>query len=174
MWLTVIFTNSYKQHDDPLEKISDFVDTVSEEMSNICNCYVPADHFGDMRLVCHEESPNTVILQGRVIIIRTRNASELMEYLAQWVSAAPHVIVQGVQLVTAKNCSVKLSELGNYECMMSKAEMDMKQTKLSHNNSEADELPLVPIGLGIVSTVVLVAVIILATCGILVLRKKKM
>ena len=164
MWFTVI--HSYKQHDDPLGKISDFVDTVSEEMSKICNCYVPADHFGDMRLICSERSPNTVILQGKMIIIRTKNASELMEYLVQWVSAAPHVIVQGVQLVAEKNCSVKLSELGDSKCMMSKAE-------LSHN-SEADKLSVVPIVLGIVITVVLVAVTIMATCGVLVLRKKKM
>ena len=168
-----MFIHSYKQHDDPLEKISDFVDTVSGEMSKICDCYVPIDHFGDMRLICSERSPNTVILQGRVIIIGTKNASELMEYLAQWVSAAPHVIVQGVQLVTAKNCSVKLSELGDSMCILDKAEMNMKQTELSHN-SEADELPVVPIILGIVITVVLVAVTIMATCGILVLRKKKM
>ena len=161
--------NFNKQHDHPLEKISDFVDAVSEEMSNICDCYVPADHFGDMRLVCHKGSPNRVILQGRMIVIHTRNASELRVYLAQWVSAAPHVIVQGVQLVAENKCSVNLSELGDSKCMMSEAEMDIKQ-----QNSGADNVPVVPVVLGIIIIVVLVAVTFMATCGILVLRKKKM
>ena len=97
-----------------------------------------------------------------MIIIHTRNASELMEYLAQWVSAAPHVIVQGVQLVAEKMCSVNLSKLGESKCMLSEAD------------SEAGNVPVVPIVLGIIIIVVLVAVTFMATCGILVLRKKKM
>ena len=131
-------------------------------MSNICDYYVPADHVGDMRLVCHEGGPNRVILQGRIKIIHTRNASELMEYSAQWVSAAPHVILQEVQLVAEKMCSVNLSKLGDSKCMLSEAD------------SEAGNVLVVPIVLGIIITVLLVAVTIMATCGILVLRKKKM
>ena len=72
-----------------------------------------------------------------------------------------------------KDCSVKLSHLGELECVLGKQETEVKQTGVSQD-SEADELPLIPIVLGTTVPVLLVALIIMATCGIFALRKKIM
>lgn len=150
-----------------MEKISQLAGTISGELSNICDCYVPTDYIGDRRIICSEDNPNKVIFQGRLISTHKRNATQLMEGLTQWVTTAPLVVVQGVQLVTEMDCSVELSELGDSKCVMTQEKKQMEVT-------QADEVSILPIVLGITVTVVLLALILLTACSILVLRKKVM
>ena len=116
-------------------------------------------------MICNEETPNSVIFQGRLIRTNGRNVSELMQDLTQWVSTAPHVVVQGVQLVADTKCSTKLSDLGDSKCIMIQDEKQMEV-------SQANEFPLVPIVAGTVVPFVLLVLIVLTACGIVLLRRK--
>ena len=98
-----------------------------------------------------------------MISTHKRNVTELMQDLTQWVSTAPHIVVEGVQLVAEDHCSVKLSELGDSKCVVN-------QDQLSQNAKASD--PPIAIVVGVAATVVLVALIVLTACGILVLRRK--
>ena len=83
-------------------------------------------------MICNEETPNSVVFQGRLVSTKGRNVSELMQDLTQWVATAPRVVVQGVQLVADPKCSIKLSELGDSKCVMI-------QDKEQAESSQADE-----------------------------------
>ena len=115
-------------------------------------------------MICNEETPNSVVFQGRLVSTKGRNVSELMQDLTQWVTTAPRVVVQGVQLVADPKCSIKLSELGDSKCVMI-------QDKEQAESSQADE-PLVPIVTGITVPFVLLVLIVLTACGIIMMRRK--
>ena len=121
-------------------------------------------------MICNEKTPNNVVFQGRLISIHGRNVSELMQDLTQWVSTAPHVVVQGVQLVAEMNCSIELSELGDSKCTVIQ---DKDHMKVSQDTNASDP-PTVGIVAGGIATVMLLALIIVTVCGILVLRRKMM
>ena len=151
-------------------KITYIADKLSGELSKICDCYLPTDYIGDTRMICNEDNPNNVVLQGRLISIYGRSVSELMQDLTQWVSTAPHVVVQGVQLVAEMNCSIELSELGDSKCTVIQ---DKDHMKVSQDTNASDP-PTVGIVAGGIATVMLLALIIVTVCGILVLRRKMM
>ena len=101
--------------------------------------------------------PNTMIFQGIMVSTNDRNVSNMMEDLAEWVSTAPHVVVEGQQLVADKDCSVPLPELEDANCMKAK---------------EAAQFPVVPIAAGAGILVLLVALTLLCVCAIIVQHKK--
>ena len=124
------------------------------------------DYIGDTRILCSEESQNTVVLQGRIIGTKDRNVLQLEDDLRKWVTTAPHVVVQGVQLKTQINCSVQLSELGDSKCITANG------TDPKYSPNEENSFPFYYIIVGVVVAVVLVGLSVLLVCCFLKQQKK--
>ena len=154
-----------KQHDDSQSKISDFVDTLSKQLSSTCKCHLSNDYIGDTRVLCSEDSQNTVVLQGRIIGTKDRNVFELEEDLKKWVAMAPHIVVQGVQLKTQINCSVQLFELGDSKCIIAKG------SNPTYSPNEENSFPFYYVIAGVVIAVVLVGLSVLLVCCFLKRQK---
>ena len=109
--------------------------------------------------MCKPDMPNTMIFQGIMVSMNDRNVSDMMEDLAEWVSTAPHVVVEGEQLVADKDCSVQKPELEDANCMKA---ADVKETS---------QFPVVPMTAG-VGILVLVTLILLTLFAIIVQCKR--
>ena len=128
-------------------------------MSHICDCHISSNYIGYQGMVCEPDMPNTMIFQGIMVSMNDRNISNMMEDLAEWVSTAPHVVVEGQQLVADKDCSVQLPELEDANCMKA---TDVKETS---------QFPVVPITAG-VGILVLATLILLTLFAIIVQCKR--
>ena len=124
------------------------------------------DYIGDTRVLCSEESQNTVVLQGRIIGTKDRNVFELEEDLRKWVAMAPHVVVHGVQLKTQSNCSVQLFELGDSKCFIANS------SNPTYSPTEENSFPFYYVIAGVVIAVVLMGVSVLLVCCFLKRHKK--
>ena len=133
------------------------------------------DYIGDTRILCSEESQNTVVFQGRIIGTKDRNVLQLEDDLRKWVTTAPHVVIQGVQLKAQANCSVQLSELGDSKCIITNGtDPNVNGTDPKYSQTEENSFPFTYIVVGVVIAVVLVGLsVLLICCCILNQRKKK-
>jgi len=110
-------------------------------------------------MVCKPDMPNTMIFQGIMVSMNDRNVSDMMEDLAEWVSTAPHVVVEGQQLVADKDCSVQLPELEDEICMKA---ADAKETS---------QFPMAPIMAG--AGILVLATLILLTLFAIIVQCKR-
>ena len=105
------------QHEDSLEKVNDFIEGISLESSKNCSCYIPVENFANERLICEPDNMDKVVFQGRLVVTKDKNATELLEILKDWVTTDPHLVIQGVQLEVDQYCSVELLKLGDGQCV---------------------------------------------------------
>lgn len=103
------------QRTDSSEKTSDVVKQLVLQLTGSCECAITTKYIADGGLVCSSE-PGEVILQGRIISTTTKNSTDLVTLLQEWVLGNPTVIIQGVQLKVESECSVQLETLGNTTC----------------------------------------------------------
>jgi hypothetical protein len=103
-------------HQDSLDKVEEFIDQMSLELSKYCTCHIPVDNFAAERLICEQEDYSKVVFQGRLIVVEHKNTSDLQQNLKEWTATDPHIVIQGVQLEADPYCSVELTELRESEC----------------------------------------------------------
>ena len=125
------------------------------------------DYIGDTRILCSEESQNTVVFQGRIIGTKDKNVLQLKEDLRKWVATTPHIVIQGVQLKAQVNCSVQLSELGDSKCIITNG------TDPKYSQTEENSFPFTYIVVGVVIAVVLVGLSVLLICCCILNQRKK-
>ena len=104
------------QRTDSSEKTSDVVKQLVLQLTGSCECAITTKYIADGRLVCSSEPGEVVILQGRIISTTTKNSTDLVTLLQEWVLGNPTVIIQGVQLKVESECSVQLKTLGDTTC----------------------------------------------------------
>ena len=148
-----------------MRKISAFASALSKQLSSTCKCHLSTDYIGDTRILCSEESQNTVVLQGRIIGTKDRNVLELEEDLKKWFATTPHIVVQGVQLEAEVNCSVQLSELGDSKCIANSTNLNVNGTDPKQSTTEKESsFPIYYVVFGILGVIVIGLSVLLVCC----------
>lgn len=174
-----------------MEKIEDFIQQISIEISKTCECHIPVEHFAEERLICEPSRSDKVVFQSKLVITEDKGTDEIMSTIDLWTTMKPHIVVQGVQLNVDYNCSVELDELGNGECIStttpgtttpdsSSSETVSSPTEFQNNTSKEEQssqsqsIDISPIAIGVSVGVLFIAIIIVAvSVGCIAVRHTK-
>lgn len=95
----------------------DIKNLVVLQLNNTCGCNFSEEYLIDLSLTCQNEEDMIAIWQARVISTAEKRSTQFLQLLQDWARDEPLVVVNHVQLRLVMECSVKLNDIGETECI---------------------------------------------------------
>ena len=154
---------------------------MAKVIREMCQCDFQESLISQAVLLCEEKLPTISIYRARIFRYRTYSASQLVDYVDEWVKQGASITVGGLAQVTFdQDCPVRIQDVDEPVCVeQPTAEVTlMSATSPNLATAAADQsLATTILGVSVVSAVSAVVFIVLITIivALLVLlhRKKK-
>ena len=108
---------SLLQSDDAIEKSSDIIQEVVNELNSRCQCPVEVDQITTAGFICFPESPTAVTFRAKISGSQQVLTSQLISFLEEWTSSSVLILVQAQLLSVDGSCDVEISSASVPECV---------------------------------------------------------
>ena len=95
----------------------DIVNLLVLQIINTCDCDFSNEYVANPSLTCETRDDEVAIFQARTISTAENRSTEFLHLLQDWARDEPLVVVNHVQLRLVMECSVKLNDIGETECI---------------------------------------------------------
>ena len=109
------------QDDKALKYQSSVHDKILREITSRCQCRVPKENLLPGSFSCLY-SHNQTTYRSTIIGTQSYNATELVEFIQDWVTSGPTLTIQWYTVKLDPKCPVSISSLGDPECGQSEKE----------------------------------------------------
>ena len=98
--------------------LKEIKEALIDNIKRLCSCY---DQFNtslllDSRLVCFDESPQTMVFQAQLSGTILKSASKLLSFIKQWIISNGSLTVQGSQVFLNTNCALVIPSFDSEKC----------------------------------------------------------
>ena len=109
------------QDDKALKYQSSIRNKILKEITSRCQCRVPKENLLPGSFSCLD-SHNQTTYRSTIIGTRFYNATQLVEFIQDWVTSGPTLTIQWYTVKLDPKCPVSISSLGDPECRQSENE----------------------------------------------------
>ena len=111
------------QDDKALKYQSSIRDKIIQEITSRCQCRVPKENLLPGTFSC-QDSHNQTTYRSTIIGTQSYNATELVEFIQDWVTSGPTLTIQWYTVKLDPKCPVSISSLGDPECEKESSYLD--------------------------------------------------
>ena len=137
----------------------DFAKSLSTHLMNVCDCYYSSNFITSGQFLCYNS--DKLVYQGRILATDGTSAEEIRNLTQIWVLKSPVVKIGATDLQVDPSCPVTLISIGDPYC-------DMDDSAVSTNEGQNSQLSK-SAGVGIISTIIVLLVMVFATLSVIVL-----
>ena len=130
-------------------KLNDITSALVQNIIQLCECRLSAEHITDGAFQCFESSDQQVTFRARLHATVKVTSSQLVAYLEAFANQADSTIaVQGLRLNVDRSCSVVINSFGDPQCT----------TETTAENTAAIVGGVVPVIVVIAITIIIITI----------------
>lgn len=151
-------------------KRSEVIQAIIRELNRLCQCNFEGSRIINAGFKCFPSSPNAVTFRAIIYDTKKPTASELIEYLEDWITSGTFISVQAQLLSTDDSCAVYISSFGEPECNV-QGTTSTKPPELTVASDAAISSVTTTL-FGVMVAVVVIIMVVITTTVLLKCRKK--